>query len=122
MTKNDLIKRVLLKLREIEADETPNSSDSALIGDKYDEVYSELNELGLVAWSSTGDIPNTHAQPVIIIVAARSADDFYVEEPRYTRLQVEAFGPRLDNSGGAMARLLEIEHIPYVDVAEPRYY
>ncbi len=122
MTRSELITRVLQKLRELEADETPSSEDTALVGAKYDEVYEELNDRGLVSWASDGTIPSTHAQPMVTIVAARSADDFHVEEVRYQRLQVEAFGPRLDETGGAMALLKEREYQPYVSDAEPKYY
>ena len=114
MTKTDLITRVLRKLRELEADEVASSEDSSLIGAKYDEVYAELNERGLVNWASTGDIPNTHAQSVIAIVAFRSADDFYVDEQRYQRLAME--------ERGAEKTLRQMEYIPYVSTDEPVYY
>lgn len=120
MTKNDLIIRVLRKLRELEADETGSSEDVSLVGAKYDEVYAELNEAGLVNWASTGSIPNTHAQHVITIVAYRSADDFYVDEQRYQRLKFEAEGA--DGNGGAMARLRQMEYIPYVSTDNPVYF
>lgn len=114
MTKNDLIIRVLRKLRELEADETGSSEDVSLVGAKYDEVYAELNERGLVNWSSTGEIPNTHAQAVIAIVAFRSADDFYVDEQRYQRLGAE--------EQGAEKLLRQMEYIPYVSTDEPVYF
>lgn len=114
MTRADLIKRVLQKLRELEFDEGPSSDESAIIGAKYDEVYAELNERGLVNWSASGEVPLTHSQSVIAIVASRSSDDFFVDEPRLQRLVFE--------ERTAEKKLRQMEHIPYVSTDEPVYY
>ena len=119
MTKNQLIKRVLLKLREIEADETPSSEATAVVGPRYDECYAFLNDKALVTWALDGEIPDSHAESMVTIVAAKSADDFHVDETRYQRLQFEAFG---QTGFSAMDNLEQLAHVPYIPTSEPEYY
>lgn len=114
MTKSEAIRRILLKLRDIESNEEAGSDDVDLLGAKYNEVYAELNRSGLVNWGLAGEIPDTHAQAFIAIIASRSADDYHVDEQRYQRLMIE--------SQGAFNKLKQMEHIPYVSTDEPVYY
>lgn len=122
MTRDELIDRVLIKLRVLEPGKTAGTDDDTLVGDKYDAIYQSLNNVGLVNWASDDEITSTHELSIIKIVSAECADDFYIEEPRYTRLQIEAYGPRLDGQGGAMADLRILENQPYVSDEEPEYY
>jgi len=114
MTKTELIKRVLIKLKVIQSDDTVSTEDSDLIGAVYDEVYQELKIQELVTWTSTGDIPTSHAQSMIKIVASRSADDFEHEELNVQRLLIE--------ESQAMDKIVILNRVPYVSTSEPECY
>ena len=106
--------RVAQKLRVVANGETVDANDLTLIEDKYNEVYDELNNLGLVDWALAGPINTTHSQHVITIVASRCADDFEVEESRLQRLMVEDMSAR--------NKLKEQAHQEYVPEDQPEYY
>ena len=64
--------RVAQKLRIVANGESIDTNDDALIEDKYDELYEELNNVGLVDFIQAGPVTTTHSQHIITILAVRS--------------------------------------------------
>lgn len=89
MTPTDLKIATLKKLKVIASGESANSDDMALMGQKYTGLHAMLLERSMVIWALTEDIPEKAEQPLIMMLAALSADDFGVPEPRATRLKAE---------------------------------
>lgn len=89
MTPTDLKIATLRKLKVIASGELANSDDLALMTEKYEGLHAMLLEMSLVTWALTEDIPTKAEQPVIFMLAALSADDFGVPEPRASVLKVE---------------------------------
>lgn len=89
MTPTDLKHATLRKLKVIAAGEAANSDDFSLMGEKYTGLHAMLLEMSLVTWALDEDIPVKAEQPVIFMLAALSADDFGVPEPRATVLKAE---------------------------------
>lgn len=65
-----------------------NRTDAAL--QAYDEVYSYLEELGIVDWGSTASVPNEYAFFVVALTAYNLADDIAVPDSRYQRISIDA--------------------------------
>lgn len=74
-TQADLVKRVLRHLHVLEAGETADSDDDALIDDCITQVQSELTENGLAYWALTS-IPESVMAGLIRMVAADAAAAF----------------------------------------------
>lgn len=63
---------------------TSNLTDAALQG--YDEVYANLEELGIVDWGSTASVPNQYVPWVVALVAFNKANEWGISNDRYTRI------------------------------------
>lgn len=114
MTKTELIKKVLQKLRVLEVGESPDSDQTTAVGDMYDTIYQELKNDEVVTWTATDDIPTLQANQMIIISASRLVDEFFIPEARANRLILQ----------GEIARnrLFELNSVPYVSTTEPVSY
>lgn len=63
-------------------------NDAAL--QAYDEAYAFLDELGIVEWGSTAEVPNEYAFHVVALTAYNLADDIAIPDSRYQRIAVDA--------------------------------
>lgn len=114
MTKTELIKKVLQRLRVLEVGEEPDADQTTTVGDAYDQLYRELEKDKVVDWGSTGEIPNKQALQMVSFVAGNLVDEFFVPEARAQRLIIQA-----DN---AHQRLYELDSLPYESTENPEYY
>lgn len=89
MTATELKLATLRKLRVLAAGEDADPDDFALMGEKYVGLHAMLVEMSLVTWALSEDIPRKAEQPVISMLAAMTADDFGVAEPRASVLKAE---------------------------------
>jgi len=114
MTKTQLIKKVLQKLKVLEMGETPDSDQTATVGDEYDAAYQELKNDEVVTWTAAGEIPTLQATQMVIFVASRLVDEFSVPELRAQRL--------IQQGSIAQDRLYELNSVPYESTEEPVSY
>lgn len=89
MTPSDLKTATLRKLKVIDSVNAAQPEDFALMGEKYEAVHAILLSRHLVTWALDEDIPAKAVEPLKAILAAFSADDFGVPEPRATMLKGE---------------------------------
>ena len=82
MTLTELYRRVLLKLRVVDATEAAAAEDTEVVSDAYDALYDMLLTEGLVAWTASDDIPLYAEIPIISMVACYVAPEFG-KEPDY---------------------------------------
>lgn len=76
MTLSQLYRKALEKLQVVAAGEDAEPDDVQLIASKYDSVYAMLQGLKLVSWARSGELPNEAAEPLIMMLAFASADEF----------------------------------------------
>lgn len=67
--------RVLQKLKVLQAGETPESEDSALIEDVIASVNEKLRDLGMCYWDDDAT-PQSVLEDLAIYVACHAADDY----------------------------------------------
>lgn len=89
MTPSELKTATLRKLKVIASGEDANPEDFALMGEKYEAVHGILLAKSLVTWALDEDIPAKAVEPLKAILAAFSADEFGVPEPRASMLKGE---------------------------------
>lgn len=89
MTTTELKLAALRKLKVIGSGEPANSADFALMGEQYEALHAMLLEKSLVTWALDEDIPAKVRQPVIAMLAALSAEEFGVPQPRLGSLILE---------------------------------
>jgi len=65
------------------------ADDVEKVTQKYEALHAELREIFQLPWWITEDIPENVEEHVISMLAFRSAADFGVPDPRYTRLRRE---------------------------------
>ena len=114
MTKTELIKKVLQKLRVLEVGETPDADQTTTVGDMYDSAYQELKDDEIVTWTSAGEIPTKEAQQMVSYVSSMLVDEFNVPEGRAQRLIIQG--------NNARQRLFELNAVEYVSTEEPEYF
>lgn len=73
----------------IASDQDANAEDFALMGEKYEALHGILLAKSLVTWALIEDIPAKAVEPVKVMLAAFSADEFGVPEPRASILKGE---------------------------------
>lgn len=118
-TKAQIRNKALKKLRVLEEGESPTNEVIADVEAVYDQLYAFLTTKHAVTWDSDEEVPNEAVRPVVTLLAAEMADDFGVDENRYARLQIEAYGSlegKEKSNGGALATLIALTQIEYVPV------
>ncbi len=116
-TIHELRDKSLKKLRVLEEGETPTNEVIADVEAAYEEIHAYLSTQSAIGWDSDEDIPDEAVRPMVTVLAAEMADDFGVEEPRYQRLQMQAYGPDGDKNnitGGALATLIGLASGSYI--------
>ena len=111
-TKAQLRNKALKKLQVLEEGESPTNEVISDVEAAYDELHRYLLNRGAIFWDSDESIPDECVRPMVAILAAEMADDFGIQEPRYTRLQMEAWGMggKEKGSGGAFMSLMSMAH------------
>ena len=82
-TKLEIAVKVLRKLGRLPDGQVAPASQTAIVEDSYDGLYSELEGRALVSWSATDDIPDFAAHYIVILLCGRVADDFGVDGSFY---------------------------------------
>jgi len=93
------------------------------VDDRYDELYAELNERGVIYWGASDDVPTESVGSIIKILAYEVADEFLGinDEARLGRLKFEAYG--IDGNSGAFGDLQRLSTIDYVPTTvEAEYF
>ena len=111
-TKAQVRNKALKKLQVLEEGESPTNEVISDVEEVYDELHRYLLNRGAVFWDSDEEIPDECVRPMVVMLAAEMADDFGVNEQRYQRLQVEAYGigGKENGSGGAFQSLMRMAH------------
>jgi len=60
----------LQAMRVVDGDATPDTNDTAVIEQAYDNIYAMLNQRHLVSWAINGLVPDELVDPVVSLVAA----------------------------------------------------
>lgn len=122
MTPQDLYQKTLERLRVVAAGEAAQPEDIALVTARYSGVYNLLNALELVTWAESQEIPDEFEIPLVAILSAHSAQEFGVQEPRYTELLSEG-GVQLPQTSWAERQLRALVAKKYVPTrAQSEYY
>lgn len=79
-TITEIATMVLHKIKRLPFNQTALPGHVKIIQDAYADLHSELQEDGLVNWTSSDDIPDLCAYPVTIMLCGRVADDFQVQD------------------------------------------
>jgi hypothetical protein len=87
--------------------ETLPSYESNDMTNGYNEVYFQLQLLGLTTWSFTDAIPTAYAGPVAALVADQRAINYQLPQEKYARVKVEGWGANMD--GLAIKRLRALQ-------------
>lgn len=80
--------RALTKLVKLPLGQTPTGAQADDMENAYNQVYSRLEQLGLVSWSSTDDIPDEFVEDVVSLMAFERAEG--VPDNLYVRLRDDA--------------------------------
>ncbi len=122
-TKAQVRNKALKKLRVLEEGETPTNEVISDVEGAYNELYAFLSNHKATTWDSDEEIPNEAVRHVVTLLAFTMADDFGIDEVRYQRLKVEAYGFYDKDTNGAFSRLVELAANDYVSVeTEADYY
>lgn len=89
MTLNDLYRKTLERMQVAADGEPAQPSDLALVAEKYVDIFEMLQSRELADWDSQTDIPADVGLALTLMLAAYSADDFFVPEPRKSQLKAE---------------------------------
>jgi hypothetical protein len=89
----------------LEAGQTVSSADATDVDAVYSALYANLVERGVITWGSSDEVPDEAERPMVALLAAEIADDFHVDEPQYSRLQQEAWGPDTAKRLSAISQL-----------------
>ena len=69
-TRDEFVRRVLVELGVLDAEEAPEAVDAVSVGDVTQQKFEELYEEGLIPWDIDGDIPGRYFLPLLSIVVA----------------------------------------------------
>lgn len=70
--------------------QTADANAADIAGTAYDEIHSELTELGLAIWPLTAECPSRIAEHVANLIAYRLVNDFSVSSERYQRIVADS--------------------------------
>lgn len=80
--------------------ETVNVADAKVITDKYSALYDMLLTDGMVAWTSTDDLPHFAELPIVAMLAHLCAPDFGLPQAKRAELEIEGALNLPPNRGG----------------------
>lgn len=111
-TRAEVRKRALIKLGRASLSQTPESYLDADMVNAYNEVYRTLQEMDLVYWGQTSDVPDEVANHVATLMAWFRVNDYGVSAERHTRLAVDA------SSAESRIRMMAVSQYRSVDEPE----
>lgn len=100
MTLTELKQRVLEKLGVLATGEAPVIGDATIVGDRYVSLHDMLITDGLVNWTNTEDIPSWAEEPISMLVAAFSLNEFGVPQSRRQQIRMDGAYKLPSNQGG----------------------
>ena len=113
-TKAQIGTLALQMLRVVEGDSTPDTNDTTIIEEGYDEVYARLRTRHLVSWGSTGSVPNECIMPVAALVADSRIGFFQVPIDAFTDVKSKA-----SRAEGDLTEVLAQDYVPQTIQSEP---
>lgn len=124
MTLTELKSAVLRELRIVAAGEDAPAEYVAVVADKYAALYDMLLTVGLVAWTSTADIPDYAEQPITMMLAFLCCRPFGINQARTLELELAGAlnlspgrgGPSL--SERQLRQQLAKSYVPHVQSSE----
>jgi hypothetical protein len=121
MTRTDLYRKALEKLKIAAAGEPVQPEDVQLVEDKYVSVYALLAAESLVSWGATDDIPDEAGIPMTDILACACAVEF--SKPQDMLEGAIALHPKLGGPSRAETQLRRLLHRPYIYTrSRPEYF
>lgn len=88
VTRAQMANRILRRLGVLGTGQKAKSEDTSYALQAYDELYSQLEELGLAEWGATDDVPNEYVNDIVNWAAYNLIDDFKCSTQRYQRIQI----------------------------------
>ena len=121
MTLTDFYQRTGQKLGIVAGAEALSADDNNLIQSTYAGLHDQLLSEGLVSWGPSADIPEWAVDPVSSMLAAMLVDEFGLEEPRRSAIQLK--GVLGINPASPAERVMRRQlQVPQADVAVPTTY
>lgn len=115
--------KALRKVRVLEENDTPTTEMASDVDETYLELHAKLFEDNAVYWDSDEEVPTEAVLPIVKLLAAEIADEYGVDEARYQRLQIEAYGIAGTFNTGAYGTLIDLANNNYVStVTTAEYY
>lgn len=90
VTRAEIANRALRRCGALAFGQATDTIRTAAALQAYDEVYSYLEELGIIEWASTAAVPNEYAFFIVAMTAYNLADDIAVPDSRYNRIARDA--------------------------------
>lgn len=122
MTKNELFRKTLERLQVVAVGEASLPEDIATVRARYDEVFEILETRDLADWDSAQEIPADAGLAMTMVLAAYSAEDFSVPDPRKSSLKTEGL---LDGQSPSLAERMLKKRLSskYITKpAQPEYF
>lgn len=119
MTLTELKQAVLAELGVLATGEAPTIADATVVGDKYTVLHKMLAAENLVDWAEEEDIPNTHSEPIRMMVAAMCVRPFGLPLPRVVEFEQNgAFNLSPAKGGPSLAerqlrKLMSRRYVPH---------
>ena len=105
-TKSQIGVLALQMLKSVDGDATPDSNDTTVIEDAYDEIYAMLQTKHLVTWASSGSVPDESVMPVAYLVAEARLPLFTPPQANVSMIMAGA--------ARAIGDLIEVQSLDYV--------
>jgi len=111
----DVIISAMVKCGVLEhGDDFENASQQAAAEATTANLLATLADLKVATWGAVDEIPDQAVLPVTALLAFALADDFAVPEPRYSRLERQAWGPDIGENISAITMLRRLAANNYV--------
>lgn len=110
-SREQFIRRVLVKLTIVDADEAPEAHDYDLVRDTTQQEFERLYDEGLIPFDLDGDIPARFFHPLVHVVAASLTCDYAV--PDAAKLTAYAV-----NATRHLHRLAQAKSLPTVTATD----
>jgi hypothetical protein len=108
-TSAELRNRALRKLGKLALGATATGAMADDMDDAYNEVYAKLDNLGLVTWASTEDIPDEYCHDVVSLMAYERADGIPTE--RLAKIQADSLSAILNISAQIAGKWVNPESV-----------
>lgn len=114
ISKQEMGLLALQTLKVIEGnDTTPETNDTLVIEQAYDNVYARLASEEIVSWALTEDIPDLFIDPVMWLVAASRVTLFDVDPQTLNVILANS-----ERSIGEITKRTTIDYVPFPITSE----